>query len=111
MRRRAYYALAAALLFAAGLSLHATKTAPSRFTISLSNDQKIVHALNRLTFGPRPGDFDQTEKMGLKKWIALQLHPDRIPENPLLNEKLAPLDTLRMTPLELARNYPPPQLI
>jgi len=112
MRRRACYALSAALLFAAGLSLNAKKPAPaSPFTISLSGDQKIVHALNRLTFGPRPGDFDQAGKMGLKKWIDLQLHPDRIAENPLLNEKLAPLDTLRMTPLELARNYPPPQLI
>jgi uncharacterized protein (DUF1800 family) len=113
MRRRTYYALASALLlFAAGLSLNAKKTAPaSPFTISLSSDQKIVHALNRLTFGPRPGDFDQARKMGLKKWIALQLHPDRIAENPLLNQKLAPLDTLRMTPMELARNYPPPQLI
>jgi uncharacterized protein (DUF1800 family) len=112
MRRRAYYALAAALMLAAGLSLYAKKTAPaSPFTIPLSSDQKIVHALNRLTFGPRPGDLDQIEKMGLKKWIDLQLHPDRIAENQLLQEKLAPLDTLRMTPLELARNYPPPQLI
>jgi uncharacterized protein (DUF1800 family) len=112
MRRRAYYALAAALMLAAGLSLDAKKTAPaSPFTIPLSSDQKIVHTLNRLTFGPRPGDLDQIEKMGLKKWIDLQLHPDRIAENQLLQEKLAPLDTLRMTPLELARNYPPPQLI
>src|SRR5579864_1451443 len=112
MRRRAYYALAAALMLAAGLSLHAKKPAPaSPFTIPLSSDQKIVHALNRLTFGPRPGDLDQIEKMGLKKWIDLQLHPDRIAENPLLKEKLAPLDTLRMTPMELASNYPPPRLI
>jgi uncharacterized protein (DUF1800 family) len=71
----------------------------------------MVHALNRLTFGPRPQDLEQVAKMGLKKWIDLQLHPDRIAENPLLQEKLAPLDTLRMTPTELARNYPPPQLI
>src|SRR5579864_5157496 len=112
MRRRVYYVLTAALLSAAGLSLHAKKPAPaSPFTISLSSDQKIVHALNRLTFGPRPGDFDQAGKMGLKKWIDLQLHPDRIAENPLLQQKLTPLDTLRMTPMELARNYPPPRLI
>jgi len=112
MVRRAYTALAAALLFAASLSLNAKKTAPaSPFTVSLSSHQKIVHALNRLTFGPRPGDFEQVGRMGLKKWIDLQLHPGRIAENPLLNEKLAPLDTLRMTPMELARNYPPPQLI
>ena len=112
MRRGLYYALAAPLLFAAGLSVYAKKTAPaSPFSIPLPNDQKIVHALNRLTFGPRPGDLAEAEKMGLKKWINAQLHPDRIAENPLLAEKLAPLDTLRMTSMELARNYPPPQLI
>jgi len=110
MRRGAYHALAAVLLFAAGLSLYAKKTA-SPFSIALSSDQKIVHALNRLTFGPRPGDFEAVRKMSLRKWIDAQLHPDRIAENPLLQEKLAPLDTLRMTPMELARHYPPPQLI
>ena len=110
--RLSYTFPAAALVLVAGLSLYAKKPAPaSPFTTPLSSNQKIVHALNRLTFGPRPGDFDQAEKMGLKKWIDLQLHPDRIAENPLLKEKLAPLDTLRMTPMELASNYPPPQLI
>ena len=65
MRRKAYYALPVALLFAAGLSLNAKKPAPpSPFTISLSGDQKIVHALNRLTFGQRPGDADQVRAIG-----------------------------------------------
>ena len=31
--------------------------------------------------------------MGLKKWIDQQLHPDRIPENPVLLEKLKTFDT------------------
>ena len=50
---------------------------------------RSLHALDRLTFGPRPGDVERVEKMGLKKWIDAQLHPERIPENPILAEKLA----------------------
>jgi uncharacterized protein (DUF1800 family) len=104
MRRRSLFALALVL------SLASAKPT-SQFSVPLAADHKIAHALNRLTFGPQPGDFEQVKRMGLKKWIDLQLHPDRIPENPVLANKLAPLDTLRMTPLELAWRYPPPQLI
>jgi uncharacterized protein (DUF1800 family) len=77
----------------------------------LSKDEQVIHALNRLTFGPRPGDVEAVEKTGLKKWIDLQLHPDRIKENPELAEKLAPLESLRLTQAEAARNYPNPQMI
>ncbi|HZT34240.1 MAG TPA: DUF1800 domain-containing protein [Bryobacteraceae bacterium] len=77
----------------------------------LSDEEKILHALNRLTFGPRPGEVAQVKSMGLKKWINLQLHPDRIPESPALEARLAPLDTLRMSPEERVANYPPPQVV
>src|ERR1051326_5327635 len=56
----------------------------SLFDKKLSKDQQIVHALGRLTFGPRPGDVESVRKIGLKKWIDLQLHPERIKENPEL---------------------------
>ncbi len=81
------------------------------FSKKLSSEQKIAHALNRLTFGPRPGDFERVRSMGLKKWIDLQLHPERIAENPALEAKLRVLDTLRMSTSELVENYPPPQVI
>jgi uncharacterized protein (DUF1800 family) len=77
----------------------------------LSKDQQVIHALNRLTFGPRPGDVEIVAKMGVKKWIDLQLHPERIPENPELAERLAPLESLRLSQSETARNYPNPQMI
>ena len=68
---------------------HATKpTDFSKFNKGLSKDQEILHALDRLTFGPRPGDVVAVKKMGLKKWIDLQLHPDQIPENPSLDVRL-----------------------
>jgi uncharacterized protein (DUF1800 family) len=47
--------------------------------------------------------------MGLSKWIELQLHPDRIPENPALEEKLKPLETLRMDLAAVVREYTPDQ--
>lgn len=74
---------------------------------SLSQDDKIAHVLDRLTFGARPGDIDAVRHLGLKKWINEQLHPQRITENPVLAEKLRPLDTLAMSPQELVKNYPP----
>jgi uncharacterized protein (DUF1800 family) len=81
------------------------------FQKKLNKDDQILHAVDRLTFGPRPGDVAIVKKMGLKKWIDLQLHPERIKENPELDAKLLPLESLRMTPLETVQHYPPPQLI
>ncbi|MGD0497753.1 MAG: DUF1800 family protein [Bryobacteraceae bacterium] len=90
-----------------------TKSAspPAPFSKQIPKEQRVSQALNRLTFGPRPGDAERVRAMGLKKWIDLQLHPARIAENPVLEAKLKPLDTLRMTAGELVRNYPPPQII
>jgi uncharacterized protein (DUF1800 family) len=82
-----------------------------RFSSQIPKDQRIPHALNRLTFGPRPGDAGRVRATGLKKWIDLQLHPPRIPENPVLEAKIKPLDSLSMTSEELIRNYPSPQVI
>jgi uncharacterized protein (DUF1800 family) len=83
----------------------------TQFQHKLSKDQQIVHVLDRLTFGPRPGDVEAVKKMGLKKWIDLQLHPERIKESPELTAKLEPLESLRMNQADTASNYPSPQLI
>lgn len=70
-----------------------------------------MHALNRLTFGPRPGDIQHIQAVGIKKWIGLQLHPQRVPENPVLESKLRPLDSLNMSTAQMLQNYPSPQLV
>lgn len=72
----------------------------------IAKDKQIVHALDRLTFGPRPGDVEAVTKLGLKKWIDQQLHPERIEENPVLEAKLAPLESLRLSPEEAAAKFP-----
>lgn len=84
---------------------------PARAGGKMPKEQRVEHALNRLTFGPRPGDPAAVNAMGLKQWIDRQLHPERIPESPKLLELLQPLDSLRMSAVELVRNFPPPQLV
>jgi uncharacterized protein (DUF1800 family) len=81
--------------------------AADRFHEKLSKDQRIVHALNRLTFGARPGDVDQVRRMGFEKWIDLQLHPERIRENSVLAAKLQPLETLQMATWQIFETYQP----
>src|SRR5712692_5554119 len=78
----------------------------SRFAVPLSAEHQIVHALNRLTFGSQPGDVARVRAMGLKKWIALQLHPERIPENPVLAAKLQPLGSLQRDSTQLVLHFP-----
>ena len=90
-----------------GISVYAA----ALFRQPISKDQKIEHALNRLTFGPRPGDLQHVQTLGIKKWIDLQLHPARIPENPILATKLRPLDTLNMSTAKMLQNYPSPQQV
>jgi uncharacterized protein (DUF1800 family) len=79
------------------------------FDQRLSPDQQIVQALNRLTFGPRPGDVEEVRRLGVAKWIELQLHPDQIPENPALDARLKPLETLRMDLPDIVKQYTPQQ--
>jgi uncharacterized protein (DUF1800 family) len=104
MKRRVLAIVAAVLTVGAFLGLvHAAGS----FNQKLSPDQQIVHALNRLTFGPRPGDVEEVRRIGLNKWIELQLHPDQIPENPALEAKLKPLATLGMSLADVVKEYPP----
>jgi uncharacterized protein (DUF1800 family) len=78
---------------------------------SAPNQQKqAVQALNRLTFGPRPGDVEQVMAMGVDRWIDLQLHPEKIPDQ-ALESRLAPLRTLRMSSKEIVENFPDNQMI
>ena len=44
-------------------------------------DQQVQQVLNRLAFGPRPGDVAKVREMGVDRWIALQLAPARIDDH------------------------------
>jgi uncharacterized protein (DUF1800 family) len=77
---------------------------------SVDERKRALHALNRLTFGPRPGDVDRVVAMGVDKWIELQLHPEKIDDS-AVEGRISPYRTLHMSTKEMVENFPPPQLI
>jgi len=77
---------------------------------TMDEHKRAVHALNRLTFGARPGDVDRVEAMGVDKWIDQQLHPEKIDDSPL-QSRLQQFPTLQMDSRELTANFPPEQRI
>src|ERR1700691_3947768 len=72
--------------------------------------KRALHALNRLTFGPRPGDVQRVMAMGVDKWIDLQLHPETIDDS-ALDARLEPFRTTRMSTKEIAEDFPDGQEI
>ena len=74
----------------------------------LTPDEAILHALNRLAYGPRPGDVERIRQMGLPKWIDLQLSPNSIDDR-AVNARLENLPTLAMSTTRLIEDYPQPK--
>ncbi|HXA56843.1 MAG TPA: DUF1800 domain-containing protein [Candidatus Acidoferrum sp.] len=72
---------------------------------ALTDAQHALHALNRLTFGPRPGDVQTVLSQGVDSWIEDQLHPESIDDS-ALNARLAPYATTRMNAKLLAQSFP-----
>ncbi len=83
-RRLPLTILAAAFAFAS--TLHAAPLAP---------EQQAVHVLNRLAFGPRPGDVERVGRMGVQQYIDEQLHPETIPMPDALSARLDALETVK----------------
>jgi uncharacterized protein (DUF1800 family) len=77
---------------------------------ALTQEQKILHLLNRAGFGPRPGDVERVKKMGLDKYLDLQLHPDRI-SDAVIEARLKSFASIDMTLAEINEKYPTPQLL
>src|SRR6202521_1149069 len=75
----------------------------------LNEQEAILHALNRLGFGPRPGQVDQIEKTGLENWIQAQLHPENIAD-PVVDARLAEYPALGLSAAGLHDKYPPPDV-
>ncbi len=73
----------------------------------LTEDEAISHALNRLAYGPRPGDVERIRQMGLEKWVDQQLNPDSIDDS-ALDARLRKYPTLKMSSKELLEEFPQP---
>jgi uncharacterized protein (DUF1800 family) len=92
------------------LALGKKKDKHASATPQMDDQKRAVHALNRLTFGPRPGDVDHVLAIGVDKWIDQQLHPEKIDDS-ALDARLSPFRTLRMDTREIVQNFPSEQMI
>src|SRR6267142_1391295 len=75
-------------------SAESSKTTKGLPIQDLTEDEAILQALNRLGFGPKPGDVERVKEMGLQKWIDQQLRPDSINDS-ALEARLDHFPTLR----------------
>jgi uncharacterized protein (DUF1800 family) len=113
--RKAFVLTGFLLAISAGLLVAGDKKSKSKNPLAgapaqMDDDKRIVHALNRFTFGVRPGDVERVRAMGLDKWLDQQLHPEKIDDS-ALEARLAPFRTLKMSTREMVENFPPPQVL
>jgi uncharacterized protein (DUF1800 family) len=95
---------------AVGLALFASAAATHFTAASFPTDDKaIVHVLNRVGYGPRPGDVAAVRDIGLQRYIEQQLQPDRIPDG-AVSARLAGLTTIGMSAREITEQFEIPQL-
>jgi uncharacterized protein (DUF1800 family) len=92
-----------------GKPAESSKTLKGLPTDGLSEDEAVLQALNRLGFGPRPGDVKRVKEIGLQKWIDQQLHPESIDDS-ALDARLERFPTLKMSSAKLLDEFPEPQL-
>src|SRR3989442_1161102 len=85
------------------------KSAQKTRSTRLTEEQRILHVLNRLGYGARPGDVERVKAMGLEHYINQQLNPAGIAD-PVVEAKLQDknLSTLTMTTAELYEKFPQP---
>jgi uncharacterized protein (DUF1800 family) len=97
--------VAASLLIAAPAVTSAQRTkAHAPAVREQTADQQVMQVLNRLAFGPRPGDVAQVRKVGVDAWIDQQLHPERIDDG-AMDQLLAHYSLLQQDQNALALQY------
>jgi uncharacterized protein (DUF1800 family) len=75
----------------------------------LSDEQKKIHLLNRISFGPTAKEVQRVNRIGIRAYLNEQLTPETIPDG-AVEEKVAGLKTMRMNSRELFELYPPPKI-
>ena len=98
---------ASTIAVACGFSLIATRAiaadqqmgaarASDKSTRQIDDGASVAHVLNRVAFGPRPGDIERVKRIGIDRYIDEQLDPDRIAVPDALTRRLAALDVQRL---------------
>jgi len=96
-----------ALLLAAAPGWHSKRASASP---PLTEEERATHALNRLTFGPRPGDLERIQAIGVKKWVEMQLNPEQIDDS-LLQARLQSFPAMHLSQQDLLQTFPSGALI
>ena len=81
--------------------------APAAGEKKLTEEQKIIHVLDRLGFGARPGDVEKVKAIGLQKYIDQQLNPATIADS-VAESKVKGLEVVGMSTAEIFAKYPNP---
>ena len=92
------------------MASNVAKHGPSGGVQPMKGEERVLHALNRLTFGPRPGDVAVVQAMGLSTWFEAQLNPSRIDDSALA-VRLAAFPAMQLPQAELMARYPSQQVI
>jgi len=74
---------------------------------SITEDRKILHVLNRLGFGARPGDVEKVRAIGLKKYLDQQLNASST-DGAEVAARLKNFEVLNMQTSEIFAKYPNP---
>ncbi|GGA09530.1 DUF1800 domain-containing protein [Okeania sp. KiyG1] len=104
MKKASRYWIISLLL---GLIIWLGLASPS-YADSQSINAQTIHVLNRLSFGPRPGDIERVKSIGINNYIQSQLRPETIRESPQVTQKIAKLTNFYLAPTELYKKTVPP---
>ena len=96
--------LAAGLMAATFLLGSGTLEAQRQNVAAKPDARAVLHVLNRLGFGPRPGDIERVQEMGIGTYIEQQLNPERVPDD-ALKERLASFETVNLSSQVLTEKY------
>jgi uncharacterized protein (DUF1800 family) len=97
------------VILAGGLTAYGGRGSVQGLPATSGSDQAILHVLNRLGYGPRPGDIERLRAIGLERYIDEQLHPERISDNGMA-ARFAPLSTIAMSAGEIAERFELPTI-
>src|SRR5438132_1237914 len=70
----------------------------------LTPQDSALHVLNRLAYGPRPGEIERVARAGVLRWIDAQLAPDKI-DDQIVARREREFDVLKSDRGDLARLY------
>ena len=88
-----------------GLLNHQQTNGIAERTTDYAEDAKLIHTIERLSFGIAPGDLEKVKNTGIDNYIQSQLNPQAIAKSAPLRNYLAKLDTIHKSSLDLFKSF------